>query len=113
MEAVFIHVEPEKEKTVSAIIPVEEINNLDSKVYGHFGRAPYYLILSLSDNDILIENFYYNEFLDAKKHIGLKVIRAVIKYKLDLLFTSTIGEISFYMLKDNFVDILRLKKDVL
>ena len=110
IESVFIHVEPAKEKTVSAIIPVEEINDLDSKVYGHFGRAPYYLILSLCDNDIIIEDFYYNEFLGAKKHIGLKVIRAVIKYKLDLLFTSNIGEISFYMLKDNFVDIYKIEE---
>lgn len=110
IESVFIHVEPAKEKAVSAIIPVRDINGLGSKVYGHFGRAPYYVILRLSDKDIKIEDFYYNEFLDEKKHIGLKVIKAVIKYRLDLLFTSKIGEISFYMLKDNFVDIYKIEE---
>ncbi len=108
IESVFIHVEPSKEKTVSAIIPVGDVNGLESKVYGHFGRAPYYLILSLSDSAITIEDFYYNEFLDEKKHIGLKVVRTIIKYKLDLLFTSNIGEISFHMLKNNFVDIYKI-----
>ena len=108
IESVFIHVEPSKEKNVSAIIPVGDINSLDSKVYGHFGRAPYYIILRISDNDIEIEDFYYNEFLAEKQHIGIKVIKAVIKYRLDLLFTSNIGEISFYMLKDNFVDIYKI-----
>jgi len=110
MESVFIHVEPAKEKTVSAIIPVGDINDLSSKVYGHFGRAPYYIILSLGNNDIEIEDFYLNEFIGEKKHIGLKVVRAVIKYKLDLLFTSNIGEISFYMLKNNFVDIYKIEE---
>ena len=110
VESVFIHVEPSKRKTISAIIPVKDINRLDSKVHGHFGRAPYYLILKLKDSDAEIEDFYYNEFLDEKKHIGIKVIKAVIKYKLDLLFTSRIGELSFYMLKNNFVDIYRVEE---
>ena len=110
IESVFIHVEPAKEKSISAIIPVGDINGLDSKVYGHFGRSPYYIILRLSDNETKIEDFYYNEFLDEKKHIGVKVIRNVIKYKIDLLFTSNIGEISFYMLKNNFVDIYEIKE---
>ncbi|NOX97564.1 MAG: cation diffusion facilitator family transporter [Nitrospirae bacterium] len=110
IESVFIHVEPSREKIISAIIPVRDINGLDSKVYGHFGRAPYFIILRLSDNEIRIEDFYYNKFLEEKRHVGVKVIKAVIKYKIDLLFTSQIGEISFYMLKDNFVDIYRIEE---
>ena len=108
IESVFIHVEPSRDKTVSAIIPVKNINGLDSIVHGHFGRAPYFIILRLDDdNNSEIEDFYYNEFVHEKTHAGIKVIKAVIKYKIDLLFTSRIGEISFYMLKDNFVDIYR------
>ena len=83
---------------------------MDSKVHGHFGRAPYYIILMINDGEVEIEDFYYNEFLGEKKHIGVKVIKAVIKYKLDLLFTARIGEISFHMLKDNFVDIYKAEE---
>jgi cation diffusion facilitator family transporter len=113
IESVFIHVEPSKKKVISAIIPVKDINGLDSKVHGHFGRAPYFVVLKLSDNsnNVEIEDFYFNEFLGEKKHIGIKVIKAIIKYKIDLLFTSRIGEISFYMLKDNFVDIYKVEED--
>ena len=111
IESVFIHVEPSREKLISAIIPVKNINGLDSRVHGHFGRAPYYIILKLTDKDAEIEDFYYNEFLHEKKHIGVKVIKNVIKYRLDLLFTSRIGELSLYMLKDNFVDIYKIKED--
>lgn len=110
IESVFIHVEPSGEKIVSAIIPVQNINGLDSEVYGHFGRAPYFIILKISEDKIEIEDFYYNEFLNEKKHIGIKVIKAVIRYKLNLLFTSQIGEISYYMLKDSYVDIFKIEK---
>ena len=112
IESVFVHVEPLKEKVISAIIPVKDINGLDSKVHGHFGRAPYFIILHFSNSHVDIEDFYYNEFLKEKKHIGVKVIKTVIKYKLDLLFTSQIGEISFHMLKDNFVDICKAEEGV-
>jgi len=107
IESVFIHVEPSKEQFVSAIIPVQDINAMDSKVHGHFGRAPYFVILKIADENVEIEDFYYNEFLGEKKHVGVKVIKAVIWHKLDLLFTSRIGEISFHMLRDNFVDIYK------
>jgi len=112
IESVFVHVEPARHDTVSAIIPVREINGLDSKVHGHFGRAPYFIILKLDDKgDAEIEDFYYNEFHGEKDriHIGVKVIKAVIKHNLDLVFTARIGEISFHMLKDNFIDIYRVK----
>jgi len=112
VESVFIHVEPSRQNIISAIIPVKDINGLDSKVHGHFGRALYYCIVKLTGNNIEIEDFYYNEFLNEKKHIGIKVIKAVVKYKLDTLFTARIGELSFYMLKENFVDIYRITENL-
>ena len=113
VESVFIHLEPAKRNIISAIIPVKDMNGLNSKVHDHFGRAPYYIILRIADKDVEIEDFYYNEFLDEKKHIGIKVIKAVIKHKLDMLLTCQIGELSFYMLKDNFVDIYRVEENAL
>jgi cation diffusion facilitator family transporter len=110
IESVFVHVEPVVQDTLSVIIPVKEMNGLDSRIHGHFGRAPYFIILKLDDKGgTEIEDFYYNEFLGEKSpiHIGVKVIKAVIKHNLDIVFTSKIGEISFYMLKDSFIDIYR------
>jgi predicted Fe-Mo cluster-binding NifX family protein len=110
VESVFIHIEPSKKKTVSAIIPVKDIHGMDSIVEGHFGRAPYFIILKINGKNIEIEDFYFNEYLNEKKHVGVKVIKAIIRYKLDILFTSQIGEISFSMLKNSFVDIYKIKK---
>jgi len=105
IESVFIHVEPQKNGTVTAIVPVENIAGLDSLIHGHFARAPYFVILKLSDSGMDIEDFYYNEFLDETQHLGVKIARVLVKYKIDLLFTFNIGEISYHMLKDNLVDI--------
>lgn len=112
IESVFVHVEPARHDTVSAIIPVRDINGLDSNIHGHFGRAPYFIILRLdNEGGAEIEDFYYNMFLSDKDriHIGVKVIKAVIKHDLDLVFTAKIGEISFHMLKDNFIDIYKVE----
>lgn len=112
IESIFIHVEPFREETVSAIIPVRNIDSLNSKVHDHFARAPYFVVLKLSNDRTDIEDFYYNEFLGEKVHIGVKIVRAIIKYKIDLVFTDNIGEISFYMLKDNLVDIYKAEEGI-
>ena len=108
IESVLIHIEPSTHKLITAIIPVEEIKGLESKVSGHFGRAPYFVILKIKNKKKEIEDFYLNEFLHKTKHIGLNVVKVVINYGLDMLFTTQIGEISFYMLKNNFIDIYQI-----
>ncbi|MEN6321118.1 MAG: cation diffusion facilitator family transporter [Syntrophaceae bacterium] len=112
IDSVFVHVEPLKNDVLSAIVPVEEVNGLNSRVHGHFGRAPYFIILRLDGENVEIEDFYYNEFIKEKDriHLAIEVIKAVIKHNLDIVFTSKIGEIAFYMLKDNFVDIYKAEE---
>jgi len=111
VETVFVHVEPSTGGMVTAIIPVKEINGLKSKVHHHFGRAPYFVIVKIEQNKVEIEDFYLNEFLDKTKHVGLNVVKVIVNYGLDMLMINQIGEISFYMLKDNFVDIYQIKNE--
>jgi len=107
IESAFVHVEPDSEQSVVAIMPVQNIDGLHSKLHEHFGRAPYFIIIKINNGQVEIEDFYLNEFLDQKGHIGLNVVKSIIKYKISLLFISRIGEISFHMLKNNFVDIYK------
>jgi cation diffusion facilitator family transporter len=111
IESVHVHVEPTSRPVILAIIPVTEINGLESKIFGHFGRAPYYVILKLQGTQIEIVDFYLNEFLDRSRHVGLNVVKVIVNYNLDMLFTNRIGEISFYMLKENFIDIYRIENE--
>jgi len=113
IESVYVHVEPGKSKTTVAIIPVRDVDGLNSRVYDHFGRAPYFIVVKIGGNGVEIEDFYYNEHLGKKGkiHVGSKVIRELTRYGLNTLFTSQIGEISFHMLKDAFVDIYKARED--
>lgn len=108
VESVFVHVEPARNGMLSALIPVKECNGLQSRVHGHFGRAPYFILVRLNQDEVVIEDFYFNEFRGEKKFIGLKVVKAVIEHPIDLIFTAKIGEISFYRLRDNFVDMFQV-----
>ncbi|ABA88095.1 divalent cation efflux pump membrane protein, iron-molybdenum-binding domain-containing, putative [Syntrophotalea carbinolica DSM 2380] len=108
VESVFVHVEPAVDHEMTVIIPVKDINGFASHVHGHFGRAPYFVAIRLNGRTEAIEDFYSNQYLEEKKFIGLKVIKTMLVQQIDLLFTASIGEISFYMLKDNLVDIYRI-----
>jgi predicted Fe-Mo cluster-binding NifX family protein len=106
---VLVHAEPSHNEEVKAIVPVKELNGMDSKIHDHFGRAPYFAILNIRQDEVTIEDFYLNEFLDRKKHIGLHVVKVLVNYDLDMLFTSKIGEISFSLLKENCIDIYQVE----
>lgn len=111
VESVLVHAEPSHNDQVRAIVPVKELNGMASKIDDHFGRAPYFAILNIRKDGVTIEDFYLNEFLDRKKHIGLHVVKVLVNYDLDMLFTSKIGEISFSLLKENFIDIYQAENE--
>jgi cation diffusion facilitator family transporter len=105
VESVHIHVEPSRDSTVTAIAPVAELGALDSALFGHFARAPFFVILRIGTEGVEIEDFYLNEFLQQKEHVGLQVFKAIVRYRLDVVFTERIGEIAFSLLKNSFVDV--------
>ncbi len=113
IESVYVHIEPGKREATVAIIPVKDINGLNSKVHGHFGRAPYFVVIRIRGDTVEIEDFYYNEHLGTKGtiHVGVKVIKELTRYGLNTVFTSQIGEISFHMLKDSFIDIYKAREN--
>ncbi|CCK79943.1 MULTISPECIES: cation diffusion facilitator family transporter [Desulfobacula] len=110
--SVFVHVEPEKETIETAVIPVQDKNGLDSILHKHFGRAPYFIILNIGHGLMEIESYLANDFLDKKGHVGVNVVKAIIDYKINLLFVSSIGEISFHMLKNSYVDIIKIDREM-
>jgi cation diffusion facilitator family transporter len=112
VETVFVHVEPSRDRAITALIPVADMNGLDSRIHAHFGRAPYFVVLRILEHDTEIIDFYFNEFLGEKIHIGVKIIRALLHCGLGLLFTRGLGELSFYMLKENFIDIYAVAEEL-
>ncbi|MCP3873390.1 MAG: cation diffusion facilitator family transporter [Desulfobacteraceae bacterium] len=110
--SVFIHVEPEQEKVKTAVIPVQKKKGLESRLHSNFGRAPYFMIVKLSDDRIDIDSFIDNDFLDGKGHIGLNVVKSIVHHNIHLLFVPSIGEISFHMLKNHYIDIFKVETEM-
>ncbi len=113
IEEVLIDIKPARSEIYRVVVPVQSNNGLRSIVFPHFGRSRYYAIVFVSEGGktIEIEDFYLNEFLDHEKHIGLNVVKSLINFNIDIIFTSQIGEISFYILKDNLIDIYKIDKN--
>ncbi len=110
--SVFIHVEPKKEKVKTAAIPVQEKRGLESRLHLDFGRAPCFLIIKFSDTSIDINADIDNHFLHGKGHIGLNVVKSIIHQNIDLVFVTNIGEIAFHMLKNHYIDVLRVEREM-
>jgi len=105
-------VEPEKEKVITAVIPVQGKKGLESRLHSNFGRAPYFMIVKFSDDRIDIDSFIDNDFLDGKGHIGLNVVKSIVHHNIHLLFVLNIGEISFHMLKNHYIDIFKVETEM-
>lgn len=109
IDTVFVHVEPFREKVLMALVPVDGANGPDSVIHEHFGRAPYVALVRIGESNWELVDFYFNEFLGEKLHIGVKIIKALSATGIDILFTKQIGELSFSLLKERFVDIYKIE----
>ncbi len=111
IESVFIHVEPDKGYLETAILPVLSKDGLNSKLYKKFARAPFFIVLTLSKDSMDIQEFLSNKFINDREHLGLNIVKSIIKYKINVLFVESIGEIAFHTLKNSFVDIYKTKSN--
>jgi len=105
IESLSIHVEPYTPKTLKVAVPTVEDKGLDSRTIGHFGRANYFVFVTLKNGKV--ESFYVkrNPFLKEKSRAGLMAAHEIVKEKTDFLLTRHIGEISFHTLRDRLVDV--------
>jgi cation diffusion facilitator family transporter len=108
IETVLVDIKPARTEIYRAIIPVRDIDGMASRAFAQFGKSPYYAIVRIKGSECEIEDFYFNEFLDRERHVGLNVVKALLPLNIDMILTSKIGEISFYIVRDNLIDIYRL-----
>lgn len=100
-----VHVEPFKSDFHHLVIPVGEKKELDSPVFAQFGRAPYFLFVNLKGKRVKGYYFLENPYKNKPVRAGLATSKLIAKQKSDLLITREIGEISFYALRDNLIDV--------
>jgi len=109
VESFIVHVEPFKSDWHHLAIPIKAKKGLKSSIAGKFGRAPYFLFVNLKKDKI--KGFYIlkNPHKGKKAKAGLWAAKLITKQKSDVLITPDIGEIAFYTLRENLVDICQAK----
>ncbi len=108
-----VHVEPEQREERRIILPVFENQGLESVVFKQFGRAPKLLLVNVniqSKSIGLIEEIK-NPFLKQESHAGLAFTKLVLKKDINTLITKEIGEITFYKLKGEHIEVYRADCD--
>ncbi len=109
IETVFVHTEPAAKSPVNVLVPVTEMDGLNSPVHHKFARAPFFAVLLIDGEKVELEDFYFNEFRTEKKHAGVKVVKAIVKYRVDKVLTPEIGEIAYNYLKQHYIEIHWIK----
>lgn len=104
-----IHVEPFKTNFCHLVIPLKEKKGLSSSLSKNFGRASYFLFVNLKNKQIKGYYFLKNPYKDKKVRAGLAASKMIAEQKSDTLLIDQVGEISFYALRDNLIDIYRVE----
>ena len=100
-----IQVEPFKARVQRVAIPIEEDMGLNSRVTDHFGRANYFLIVTLHDGNVKSTSVMKNPFREREAKAGLAAVYALLEQGIDVLITTQIGDISFHTLRDHLIDV--------
>jgi len=103
-----IHVEPFEARKIKIAVPIKEKNGLKSLVDEKFGRAPFFLFLTVDREQKRIIETYIREnpYKDAKIRAGKLTSQFLVKEEIDYVIAKEIGEISFSFLKSNSIEVL-------
>ncbi|TFG01807.1 MAG: hypothetical protein EU542_06280 [Promethearchaeota archaeon] len=78
-----------QEEVISTIaIPVEEDKGVDSKVFEHYGEAPYFAILKMKEGEFLNLEIFPNKFMDREKRKGILISDWLSTKKIDKLYVQ-------------------------
>jgi cation diffusion facilitator family transporter len=111
LEHIVVHAKSVHRKNLRLAIPILDKNELQAKPSEHLGKAPYFLFAEIEEgragNWKILDNLSSN----SEKKRGVKAVELIIREKANFLVVRTVGEGPFYMLRDNFIKILRTPEE--
>jgi len=106
VEGVILHIEPYQTSIRRVLVPVKSSHGLSAQVEAHFGRAPWFLLVTIDSQNITETKTIKNPFVKKNTRAGLAVINRFVKeHELDAVLVREIGEIAFYALRDHCAEI--------
>lgn len=103
----FVPFETDKQRIC---VPVDEDQQLNSKISSHFGRASNYMLLDIEKDEINNFEVIENPYQDKEKRAGLAASKMLLKKNIDSIVVSQIGPISLHTLRDNIVDVYKTEE---
>lgn len=92
--------------TMKIVIPVQEEGGLDTRLSGHFGRAPYFAVIDLKDDGTVLEQSTIANTSEHFGGVGLPPQR-ILQLKLDALITYGMGPKALTIFQNAKVAVLR------
>ncbi|RXA20861.1 cation diffusion facilitator family transporter [Methanosarcina sp. MSH10X1] len=108
LEHIVVNVKPVRRKNLKLALPVLERGGFQAKLSEHIGKAPYFLLIELEEGRAGDWKILENLFSNSEKKRGVKAVDLVIREKANAIAVKTVAEGPFYMLRDNFIKILRI-----
>jgi len=106
-----IHVEPYEAEELKLVIPIKQDKGLNSEAMDQFGRANYFIFVTINKKRGEVRSTYVKENPYKKKSVkaGFAAVNFIVKEKIDVLITREMGGISFHTLRDHLVDVYKIK----
>jgi len=105
LDSFIIHIEPFKDIRQTVVIPVSQCEGMASQVSNHFGRAEFYIFITLDKGKVKSHKFKTNPFKTRKIRAGLAAADWIAKEKPDVLIAKEMGAISLHTLRDNLIEV--------
>ncbi len=109
IESLIVHIKPFETDYRHLAIPVSQKRKLNSLVDKRFARASCFLFVNFKAKKIKSYYFLKNPYRDKKVRVGLACAKLIVGQKIDILLTKQIGEIALHALRDNLVDVYKIR----
>jgi len=107
ISSLVIHVEPFKSIKQVVVIPVSQCKGMSSQISDHFGRAEFYIFVTLERGKVKSHKFKINPFKTREIRAGLAAADWIAQEKPDVLITKEMGAISLHALRDNLIEVYK------
>ncbi|MFO8017090.1 MAG: cation diffusion facilitator family transporter [Promethearchaeia archaeon] len=80
--------ESEEKSLTKIAVPLEENEDLDSKIFDKYGEAPYFAIFTLEEGNLTHQDFLKNKFIDREKRKGILISDWLTGKKIDKIYVQ-------------------------
>lgn len=102
----------EKELKERIVIPAENENGLNARLSGHFGRAPYFVIVDLNENGEILN---VNVIPNTSEHFGGvgRPVDRILQFNPDAVITYDMGPRALSIFQEARVAVLRANANII